>query len=217
MAHYCWWTLFWLPSTIQFFVATMIPSLVTVIWIFWKSGPTCTKIDPLSLSVNLAFKDNAVCELLDMHDGTHACFCLILWWNERFYWRHLFEFRLFIASSCKALVIFLDISHFYLPQFTSIHCDNMSFYLVIYSYTYVIHYVIHIYVFCCAIFICKLCANVDKVIYMVVYLFLPLTSMEPLLHVIFWRLDDLKPPDHFAQSLRLPLTLMVTKLQTPWF
>ena len=222
------------------FLATMMPSLVTVIWIVWKSGSTCTKIDPSrclwiwharlvprlcfyqtrsawsvdqgsnknhSPAYNFAPTVTKFCvmwEGLSLPHGTKFgnCRCKIVdsrafpswslihglrwsglikaepaWITRHAWWYHettdfiddiCLNCDFFISSSCITLVIFLDISHYQLSKFTSIRCDNMSFYLVIYSYTYVIHYVIPIYVFCCAIFICKLCANIDTVIYMVV-------------------------------------------------
>ena len=70
-----------------------------------------------------------------------------------FFWiqilRHFIMYHLLLYT--------LDIWHFYLSQFTSIHCDSMCFYLFIYPLTYVVL----IYVFYCAIFTCKLCANKD--------------------------------------------------------
>ena len=64
------------------------------------------------------------------------------------------DLRLFIMFHLVSHI--LDIWHLYLSQLTSIHRDNMSFYLFIYSYTYAIL----IYVFRCAICTCKLCANI---------------------------------------------------------
>ena len=114
-----------LNNPLSFFVATMIPSLVTVIWIVWKSGPTCTK--------------------------TGSPHCLGIWYAMLMpclnYWActivHMYvlsfdETRDFIDDIClnwdfmslhhvSPTVIYSWYLIFYSSQFTSIHCDIMCF------------------------------------------------------------------------------------------
>ena len=137
------------------FVATIIPSLVTVIWIVWKSGPPCTNTgSPRYLGIWHAIlipcMNYWACVMVSMFlfyplmkREILSTFCL----NWDFH----------VSSSCITLVISLDIWLFYLPRFTFIHCANMCFYSFIYSHTYGIP----VYVFCCALFTCKLYANKD--------------------------------------------------------
>ena len=98
------------------------------------------------------------------HAWWHTCICSILWWNERFHWRHLYELRPLIITCLHHVspsVIYSWYLTFLFVQLTSTHCDSMCFYLLIYPYIYVIL----IYVFYCAIFICKSYANKDIYIY----------------------------------------------------
>ena len=154
MAHQCWKPLFWPPWIIlyQLFVATIIPSLVTVIWIVWMSGPTCTKTgSPHCLGIWYAMLMPCVnywaCAMVHMYLFYPLMKREIL--LTTFVWIEIL--RLFIMYHP------VDIWHFYFSLSTSLHCDSMCFYQVIYPYAYVIV----IYVFYCAIFTCKLCANKD--------------------------------------------------------
>ena len=128
--------------------------MVTVIWIVWKSGPTYTKIgSPHCLGVWYAMLmpcgNYWACVMVHMYR-------FILWWNERFYWRHLFELRFYVSSSCiTSCHILLDSWHFVTIYFYSLWLHVFLFFYLPFTY------VILIYVFYCAIFTCKLCANKD--------------------------------------------------------
>ena len=140
-------------------VATILPSLITVIWIVRKSGTTCTKTaSPRCLGIGHSML---------MPSVNYWAFVMV----------HIYMFHplmkldiLLTTFVCiKILRLFImyhllsytrDIWHSYLFKLTSIHCHSMCFYCFIYPYTYVIL----IYVFYCTIFTCNLCANKDTYI-----------------------------------------------------
>ena len=125
MAHQCREPLFWPPWIIlyQLFVATIIPSLVTVLWIVWMSGPTCTKTgSPHCLGSWYAMLMPCV--------NYWACTMVHMY---LFYPLMKREILLTTFVRIEILRLFImyhpvDIWHFYFSLSTSIHCDSMCFY-----------------------------------------------------------------------------------------
>ena len=150
-----------LNNPLSVFVATIIPSLVTVIWIVWKSGPTCIKTgSPHCLGIWYAMLVPCVnywaCVMVHMYMFHPLMKRDILLTTFARIW------IFYVSSSCITPLTF-DIFH--LSLFTSSHCDSMCFCLFICPYTHVTL----IYVFYCAIFTCKSCANKDIYIYVMKY------------------------------------------------
>ena len=95
-----------LNNPLSVFVVTIIPSLVTVIRIVSKSGPTCTKTgSPHCLGIWYAMR---------MHARRYTCIYFILWRNERLYWRYLSELRFYVSSSCITSCHILVISDIFI-------------------------------------------------------------------------------------------------------
>ena len=115
-----------LNNPLSVFAATIIPSLVTVIWIVWKSGPTCTMTgSPHCLWIWYAMLMPRICVMVHMYLFFPLMKREIL--VTTFVWIEILH--LFIMSHFLSYT--LDIWPFYLSQFNSIHRDSMCFYLSI--------------------------------------------------------------------------------------
>ena len=128
-----------LNNPLSVFVATIIPSLVTVIWIIWKSGRTCTNtssprcLGGIWYTMLMPCVNNLACVMVPMFPFYSLMKREIL--LTTFVW--IDTVRLFIMYHLVPYTLDIFV-FFYLSQFTFSHCDSMCFYLFIYSCTYMI-------------------------------------------------------------------------------